>query len=1307
MMANKVYANMMEVSCKAASGKTICAFPDVCMTPPMTPATPPGVPIPYPNTGMATDATDGSTSVQISGKEIMLKNKSSFSKSSGDEAGSAPKKGVVTSKNMGKVFFNMWSMDVKVEGENVVRHLDITTHNHASMPGNSPPMPHMDGMAPPAMGADTGDAPVACPATGSPVNPILGAKILAGEEDLDFRLEGPLPLNWQRLYRSTNERVGWFGRGWGSVLEVALEEVPDARQAYVEQLVYVDPFGRRIAFEPLAPGQRHFSAKDKLTLIRDASGAYLLESTDGLTYVFALTEGGRHRLTRFHDRFGNAFQLTFFPPRADQAVVRLDASGGQVLQLLFERARLIRVDELRSAADGTHQAVTLVSYAYDARGDLASVTGRDGQCRRRFAYTEGRLMAHQVFAETFEAWYAYEGEGGHARVVKHWDNVGRTWHFDYLPAQTVVRDQDGRETRYHFNETRRWTGLTNALGQFTAMAYDKHGNVRVVLDPAENFRETKYDERGNPVEVREPDGAVTTLVWHPVLDLPVAVTDPDGRVSQYEYDEQGRLLVQVDPSGGQTKYGYDDRGLPVLIEDANGGKKQLAYNARGQLLRHTDCSGHTTEYSYNPDGWLTAITDALGQRTSFVHDSLGRTVRQTLSDGSFEEYEYDAAGGLAAVTVAGQARTQYQYTPDGLLQQRTDPLGHVLRYEYNAARQLVALVNENGARYTFAYDALDRVIHETRFDGVQTRYHYDQSGFVDVMSEGFGSAQAIVTRFTRDPVGRVLARQAGACHARFQYNASGQVLVADNGDALVRLQYDKGGRLAQEAVSIGAVTSVLRHAYDDVGNRIETTLPNGAKLGSLHYGSGHVHQIRLNEVCVTDIERDALHREILRTQGRVSTARRYDVVGRLQTQVTGLQLPSGDMAPLAGASAPLIERQYEYDQSGRLSALMDRGRRSVYAYDAADRLTRFDDQRFAFDPAHNLLEGEAARGRSAGLIQNNRLMVFEDKRYQYDELGRVIEKRIGSHTVLQLRWNEWHRLAESDKHGPNGTQTVQYLYDAFGRRVVKRVNGQSTFFVWDGNRLLQRHDQAGEQTFIYEPESFVPLALAVRSRQAGPREPQLYYYHCDQIGLPRELSDDSGHIVWEGQNSAWGRTQAQAQTGGPDQCLRLQGQYHDEETGLHYNLNRYYDPDSARYVSPDPIGLRGGENAYRYAPNATDWIDPLGLSVRKELYPTRVRKATKTALVKKRTGSDGVMHCAKCDCVITAANASVEHDPPLVQTHNSTGFNVDQATRNDLYNQTAADLNCLDCQKKQGGQMSHCENYREDTGPNFKPRPTR
>lgn len=146
-MSNEVYANGNEVSCKAAAGKSICAFPDVCFTPPLTPATPPGVPIPYPNTGMASDTSGGSKTVQISGSEVMKKDSSYFKQSTGDEAGSAPKKNVITSKIKGKCYYTAWSMDVKIEGENVVRHLDMMTHNHASGPGGTPPWVYQDMMA--------------------------------------------------------------------------------------------------------------------------------------------------------------------------------------------------------------------------------------------------------------------------------------------------------------------------------------------------------------------------------------------------------------------------------------------------------------------------------------------------------------------------------------------------------------------------------------------------------------------------------------------------------------------------------------------------------------------------------------------------------------------------------------------------------------------------------------------------------------------------------------------------------------------------------------------------------------------------------------------------------------------------------------------------------------------------------------------------------------------------------------------------------------------------------------------------------
>lgn len=138
-MGGNVFANGLEISGKAVNAQTIAAMPDVCFTPPENPATPPGVPIPYPSFGMASDTESGTGTVFIGGETVNIKNKSDESKTSGTEAGCAAKKGVITSKNTGKKYFNSWSNDVKFDGEPVIRFSDLATHNHASPIGNTPP----------------------------------------------------------------------------------------------------------------------------------------------------------------------------------------------------------------------------------------------------------------------------------------------------------------------------------------------------------------------------------------------------------------------------------------------------------------------------------------------------------------------------------------------------------------------------------------------------------------------------------------------------------------------------------------------------------------------------------------------------------------------------------------------------------------------------------------------------------------------------------------------------------------------------------------------------------------------------------------------------------------------------------------------------------------------------------------------------------------------------------------------------------------------------------------------------------------
>lgn len=145
-MGKKVYANGMEIAHKAGGNKVIAAFPDVCMSPPSPPAGP--VPLPYPNTSNSGDLQSGSSSVKIGGKPVALHGQSYYKTSPlGDEAATRSfGASVVTHQITGKTYFQASSMDVTFEGKKVNRHLDITTSNHGSDPGSTPPMPGVESM---------------------------------------------------------------------------------------------------------------------------------------------------------------------------------------------------------------------------------------------------------------------------------------------------------------------------------------------------------------------------------------------------------------------------------------------------------------------------------------------------------------------------------------------------------------------------------------------------------------------------------------------------------------------------------------------------------------------------------------------------------------------------------------------------------------------------------------------------------------------------------------------------------------------------------------------------------------------------------------------------------------------------------------------------------------------------------------------------------------------------------------------------------------------------------------------------------
>jgi RHS repeat-associated protein len=153
-----------------------------------------------------------------------------------------------------------------------------------------------------------------------------------------------------------------------------------------------------------------------------------------------------------------------------------------------------------------------------------------------------------------------------------------------------------------------------------------------------------------------------------------------------------------------------------------------------------------------------------------------------------------------------------------------------------------------------------------------------------------------------------------------------------------------------------------------------------------------------------------------------------------------------------------------------------------------------------------------------------------------------------------------------------GDRFIFYKYDAFGRRIEKTVDDHTTEFLWQGERPIAESAENRYRSYIYEPGTFRPLAMLDGE---GPLRAIPFYYQLDHLGPPQELTDYSGEIMWSAKYRAYGNL-AVLEVSEIDNPLRFQGQYFDAETGLNYNRHRYYNPNTGRFLTPDPIKLAGG-----------------------------------------------------------------------------------------------------------------------------------
>jgi YD repeat-containing protein len=697
-----------------------------------------------------------------------------------------------------------------------------------------------------------------------------------------------------------------------------------------------------------------FQLEDGQTVVEDIyTGLYQVFQTDP-------HNPKRSRLTRLGDRNLNTLGLLY--DQTGRLHYVCDDLSKTTVRLSYDTQhpkRVSQVDRLYIRLGDNPQiehTEVLASYRYTQSGQLQDVLNATGQVLRSFTYTaQGYLDSHTLPSGAIRQyqWQRFEvpaqrpqsvrADGSLCkfppllepqpdhewRVIRHWGSDGEDYRFGYdlEKGETRVTDSLGRQDHYYwgpFYEIYKHIDPMGHCWQEDVLS----GQLLKSIDPQGGEWQYGYDELGRLIETRDPLGRCERIRYTRHWALPLSVTDGAGRTQRFGYDSQGNLLWEQDPLGRKTHYRYNAQGQADCITDTLDKHKYLRWNVHGQLLSYRDCSNAETHYRYDRRGLLSETINARGEHTHYRYDARGYLIESQRPDGRIDRYDIDVAGQLIAYTDPAQRITRLRYDRSGRLIQRVDALGHSVEFGYDAYGRLQHLSNENHERYRFEWDALDRLLAQQDLDGSGRIYQYnplgDVTGICHVPAplaepdlDGKDSAEPhtpLEHHFERDAVGRLVRKRTDDGVTEYAYDKADNLLAIsfiDNQGEEQRLNYsyDALGQLLSETNSAG----LLQYSYNELGNLETLTLPDQRQLNHLYYGSGHLHQINLDGRVISDFERDALHDEVLRTQGALLTRTRYDRNGRLSQKALHYQ-------QVAREVLPLLQKDYQYDASDNLVA---------------------------------------------------------------------------------------------------------------------------------------------------------------------------------------------------------------------------------------------------------------------------------------------------------------------------------------------------------------------------------------------------
>lgn len=526
------------------------------------------------------------------------------------------------------------------------------------------------------------------------------------------------------------------------------------------------------------------------------------------------------------------------------------------------------------------------TYVYDAKGNMTSLTDPTG-ATTTYAYDAKGNMTKVTNAAGQATIFTYDGKGNLASIT---DPTGAIASYAYDATGNVISitDAKGVVTQFVYDARNRLIKTIDPQGNATLYSYDVNGNKLSETDANGNTTTFEYNSRNQLIKTRDALGSVTTYAYGGSAcpscgggtDKLTAITDANGNITSYLYDQLGRSVKEADPLGNNITYGYDVRNNPVSKTDANGNTINYSYDANSRLLKksYPDSTEETFTYdakgnlltsanknisytfTYDTAGRMLSASDSTGKVISYEYDLLGNKTKMISPEGKSLTYNYDKANRLTSIINGGTFT--FGYDTKGQRSSLAYPNGDTATYGYDKQGRLTSLVRKNAAGAIISSNSytLDKIGNrQTNTTQDQTNsYSYDAiyrltqaltntPGYSTNTKATKGTANAVQQQkdyFSYDPVGN---RLTSANNRSYSYGPANQ-LVSENGTTY---SYDKNGNLTQKFTATETTTylwdfenrlikattpsSTTEYAYDPFGRRIEKKVTESGTTTTTKY----------------------------------------------------------------------------------------------------------------------------------------------------------------------------------------------------------------------------------------------------------------------------------------------------------------------------------------------------------------------------------------------------------------------------------------------------------------------------------------